>query len=377
MTADVGVSLDRTLAGIDAIGPLDVAAMAVARDHLDRLTKPPGSLGRLEELAIGLAGIAGHPSPSMARRAIVVAAGDHGVARRGVSAYPSDVTAQMVANFVDGGAAINVLAEAVGASLTVIDVGVAGPVMTVPPDAERGGRLVQARVRAGTADMTESPAMTRADALRSIGVGLDVVGDLLASGVDVVGLGDMGIGNTTAASAIVAVMTGAAPAAVTGRGTGIGDEAHRRKVATIEQAIARNAPDPADPIGVLAAVGGLEIGALVGLILGAVAGRVPLVLDGFITGAAALLAADLAPRIAERVIAAHRSVEPGHTIVLERLGLRPLLDLDLRLGEGTGAALAFQLLDAAVRIRDGMATFESAAVSGPVDRVGPAAQAAS
>ena len=273
----------------------------------------------------------------------------------------------MVANFVGGGAAINVLAEAVGASLTVVDVGVAGPLAAALPGDERGGHLVRARIRPGTADMTEGPAMTRGEALRSIEVGVEVMADLRASGVELVGIGDMGIGNTTAASAIVAVLTGATPAAVTGRGTGIDDATHRRKIAVIEQAIARNAPDPADPIGVLAAVGGLEIGALVGVILGAVAGRVPLVLDGFITGAAALLAAGLAPGIADRVIAAHRSVEPGHAIVLERLGLRPLLDLDLRLGEGTGAALAIGLIDAAVRLRDGMATFDSAAVSGPLD----------
>jgi len=368
MTARVTSSLDDTLATIAGLGGLDEAAMAGARDHLDRLTKPPGSLGRLEELAIDLAGITGQPFPTMARRAIVVAAGDHGVARRGVSAYPSDVTAQMLANFVGGGAAINVLAEAVGASLTVVDVGVAGPLAAVLPGDERGGHLVRARVRAGTADMTEGPAMTRGEALRSIEVGVEVMAGLRASGVELVGTGEMGIGNTTAASAIVAVLTGATPSAVTGRGTGIDDATHRHKIAVIEQAIARNVPDPADPIGVLAAVGGLEIGALVGVILGAVAGRVPVVLDGFITGAAALLAAGLAPT-AGRVIAAHRSVEPGPAIVLDRLGLRPLLDLDLRLGEGTGAALAIGLIDAAIRLRDGMATFDSAAVSGPVDGV--------
>jgi nicotinate-nucleotide--dimethylbenzimidazole phosphoribosyltransferase len=366
MTTHVPVSLDDTLLAIAGLGPLDEAAMADARDHLDRLTKPPGSLGRLEELAIDLAGITGQPFPTMARRAIVVAAADHGVARRGVSAYPSDVTAQMLANFVAGGAAINVLAEAAGASLTVVDVGVEGPMAAVLPEDERGARLVRARIRPGTADITEGPAMTRVEAVRSIDLGLDIVARLRASGVELIGIGDMGIGNTTAASAIVAVLTGATAASVTGRGTGIDAATYRRKIAAIERAIARNAPDPADPAGVLAAVGGLEIGALVGVILGAVAGRVPVVLDGFITGAAALLAAGMAPT-AGRVIAAHRSVEPGHAIVLERLGLRPLLDLDLRLGEGTGAALAIGLIDAAMRLRDGMATFASAAVSGPLD----------
>jgi nicotinate-nucleotide--dimethylbenzimidazole phosphoribosyltransferase len=375
VTAGVRVNLDDTLVAIAGLGPLDEAARAGARDHLDRLTKPPGSLGRLEELAIDLAGITGQAFPTMAHRAMVVAAGDHGVASKGVSAYPSDVTAQMLANFIGGGAAINVLAAAVGASLTVVDVGVAGPFASVLPGHERGGHLVRARIRPGTADMTEGPAMTRAEALRSIEVGIEVMAGLRASGVDLVGIGDMGIGNTTAASAIVAVLTGAAAAAVTGRGTGIDDATHRRKVAVIEQAIARNAPDPVDPIGVLAAVGGLEIGTLVGVILGAVAGRVPVVLDGFITGAAALLAAGLAPGTADRAIAAHRSVEPGHAIVLERLCLRPLLELDLRLGEGTGAALAIGLIDAAVRLRDGMATFDSAAVSGPLDGpTGPGAR---
>ena len=260
MTGRVAARLDDTLATIAGLGGLDEAAMAGARDHLDRLTKPPGSLGRLEELAIDLAGITGQPFPTMARRAIVVAAGDHGVARRGVSAYPSDVTAQMLANFVGGGAAINVLAEAVGASLTVVDVGVAGPLAAEMPGDERAGHLVRARVRAGTEDMTEGPAMTRAEALLSIEIGVEVMAFLRTSGVELVGIGDMGIGNTTAASAIVAVLTGATPADVTGRGTGIDDGTHRHKIAVIEQAIARNAPDPADPMGVLAAVGGLESG---------------------------------------------------------------------------------------------------------------------
>jgi len=371
MTARTGaaLTLDDAVATIASLGALDAGAMVAATSHLDRLTKPPGSLGRLEELAVQLAGITGQPRPPMENRAIVIAAGDHGVARQGVSAYPSEVTAQMVANFVGGGAAINALAAGAGASLTVVDVGVTGAI----PDVRLrpgGGRLVRARIRPGTADMTDGPAMTRTEAVAAVEVGLTVVDELRAAGLDLVGIGDMGIGNTTAASAIVAVLIGVAPVTVTGRGTGIDAATRRRKVAVIERAIARNAPDPADPIGVLATVGGLEIGALTGVILGAAAGRVPVVLDGFITGAAALLAAVLAPAVTDRVIAAHRSVEPGHGIVLERLGLRPLLALDLRLGEGTGAALAMPLIDAAVRVRDGMATFASAAISGPIDVVG-------
>jgi nicotinate-nucleotide--dimethylbenzimidazole phosphoribosyltransferase len=349
-----------------ALGPLDAEAMTAARTILDGLTKPPGSLGRLEELAITLAGITGQDRPSMARRAIVVAAGDHGVARRGVSAYPSEVTAQMVANFIRGGAAINVLAAISGASLTVLDVGVAEAIPDVSPN-PRGGRLIRARIRPGTADMTEGPAMSRATALKAVEVGLAVIDELRGSGLDVIGVGDMGIGNSTAAAAIVAAMTGAEPEVVTGRGTGIDDDARTRKVGVIEEALARNAPDPADPIGVLASVGGLEVAALVGVILGATAARIPVVLDGFITGAAALLAAALAPGTADRLIAAHQSVEPGHAIVLARLGLRPLFDLDLRLGEGTGAALGLQLIHAAASVRDEMATFAAAAVSGPVE----------
>ena len=368
MNASGDSAVDRALAAIADLGPLDVVAMAAARSILDGLTKPPGSLGRLEELAITLAGISGQARPAMARRAIVVAAADHGVARRGVSAYPPEVTAQMVANFIGGGAAINVLAAQAGASLTILDVGVAGAIPDVHPG-PRGGRVVQARIRPGTADMTEGPAMSRATALQAIELGMVVVDDLRASGLDIVGVGDMGIGNTTSAAAIVAAMTGATPAEVTGHGTGIDDAARARKVAVIEQGLARNVPDRADPIGVLAAVGGLEIAALVGVILGAVAARIPVLLDGFITGAAALVAVAMAPGSADRLIAAHQSVERGHAIVLDRLGLRPLFDLDLRLGEGTGAALALQLVHAAVGIRDEMATFAGAAVAGPVSGV--------
>jgi nicotinate-nucleotide--dimethylbenzimidazole phosphoribosyltransferase len=361
---------------IDALGPLDAASMAEATATLDGLTKPPGSLGVLESLVTQLAGISGTPRPTFPRRAIVVAAADHGVVRRGVSAYPASVTGQMVANFLAGGAAINVLAAAVDAEVTVIDVGVASP---IPASATMGGgpvdgrpaTLIRAPVRSGTDDMTVRAAMSRTDALRAIAVGLDVVESLAGLGVDLIAVGEMGIGNTTAASAIVSALTGLPPERVTGRGTGIDDPTHARKLETISRALDRHRPDPADPIGVLAAVGGLEIAALVGVLLGAVAARRPVVLDGFITGAAALIAVGLAPDAGPRLIAGHRSSEPGHAIVLERLGRRPLLELDLRLGEGTGAAMAIGLIDAAVTLRDGMATFGSAGVSGPVERVRP------
>lgn len=353
-------------AAIDGIGPLDGAAMADAARRLGRLTKPPGSLGRLEELVVTLAGITGRPDASVARRQIVVAAGDHGVARQRVSAYPSQVTPQMIANFVAGGAAINILAAAAGASVTVVDVGVGLPIPRVRRDPRRGGRLVRARIRNGTADMTQGPAMSRAETLQAITVGLGLVSDLCRrGGVDVLGVGEMGIGNTTAASAMVAVLAGEPIDRMTGRGTGVDDDALARKIAAIERAIAVNRPDPSDPLGVLGAVGGFEIAALVGLMLGAAARQIPVVLDGFITGAAALVAAALQPALAPRLIAAHRSPEPGHAIVLERLGLRPYLDLGMRLGEGSGAALVIGLLGTACQIRDGMATFESAAISGP------------
>lgn len=353
---------------IDAIGPLDGRAMAEAARRLDLQTKPPGSLGRLEELLIAIAGITGRPDAPARRRSIVVVAADHGVAVQGVSAYPSAVTAQMVANFVRGGAAINALAGAVGASLTVVDVGVGSPIPRVRREPRRGGRLVRARIRDGTGDMTVGPAMEVVQARRAIATGIDLVESIAdRDGLDVLGIGEMGIGNTTAASAVVAAVTGLAPARVTGRGTGVDDAAFARKVAAIERALTVNHPKPDDPIGVLASVGGLEIATLVGLVLGAAARRIPVVLDGFITGAAALVAAGLQPAVAPRLIASHRSTEPGHVVVLDRLELRPYLDLGLRLGEGTGAALLLGLLDAATRARDEMATFASAGVAGPAD----------
>jgi nicotinate-nucleotide--dimethylbenzimidazole phosphoribosyltransferase len=348
-----------------SVGPLDTEAMVAAQRHLDRLTKPPGSLGRLEELAVRLAGITGRVDAPVGRRAIVVAAADHGVVRRGVSAYPAEVTSQMVANFVAGGAAINALAAAVGARLIVVDVGVGGPIPTVETPGPWGGALIEARIRAGTGDMTAEPAMTVGEALEAIAVGRRVVADVVADGLDLLGIGEMGIGNTTAASALAAVFTGVPVDAVTGRGTGVDDDGRHRKIEAIRRAIALHAPDPAEPIGVLAAIGGLEIAALVGLIAEAAIRRIPVVLDGFITGAAALVATTLAPAIAPRLIAGHRSSEPGHAIVLDRLGLRPVLELDLRLGEASGAAVAMGVVVAAVAMRDGMATFDSAAVAGP------------
>lgn len=342
---------------IAAIGALDESAMAAARERQLQLTKPPGSLGRLEELAIQLAGITGNTLPAVSQPAIIVMAADHGVSEEGVSAYPAEVTAQMVANFLAGGAAISVLARAAGARVVVVDIGVRSPLAAHE-------QLRARKIRSGTANFSRGPAMTRAEAERAIEVGIEVVRAESARGLDLVATGDMGIGNTSAASAIVACFTRASVNDVTGRGTGIDDVTSIRKVETIARAIATNSPDPTDALDVLAKVGGLEIGGLVGVIIGAVSLRVPVLLDGFIAGAAALIAARLAPSTMPFLIAGHRSVEPGHRLVLETLRLRPLLDLDLRLGEGTGAALAIPLIDAALRAHAEMATFAEARVSG-------------
>ena len=347
---------------VTRIVPLDRDAMEGAAHRLDRLTKPPGSLGRLETLAIQLAGIGGELVTAIGRPVIAVFAGDHGITRQGVSPYPSEVTRQMVANFASGGAAINVLARAAGADLVVVDVGVAGDVLA-PPALAAGTRFVDARVVAGTRDFSQQPAMTEGEALAAIEAGRRIVDDLAERGCDLLGVGEMGIGNTTASSAIVAALTGRPAIEVTGRGTGLDDAGVQHKAAVIDAAIARRAPDPHRPLEVLAAVGGLEIAALVGAVLAAAAARVPVVLDGFITGAAALIASGLAPGLPPRLIASHRSSEPGHAIVLEALGLDPILDLGLRLGEGSGAALAMPVVAAAAAIVGGMATFEDAGVT--------------
>ncbi|HEX5414330.1 MAG TPA: nicotinate-nucleotide--dimethylbenzimidazole phosphoribosyltransferase [Chloroflexota bacterium] len=339
------------------IGPLDAAARQAARERQEQLTKPPGSLGRLEELAVTLAGITGQERPRFPRKVVILLAADHGVAAAGVSAYPQAVTAQMVQNFLREGAAINVLARHAGARVVVADLGVAADLPDHP-------RLLSRKVGYGTRNMVDGPAMTTDEALAAILVGIDIVDDEIRQGMDLVALGEMGIGNTTAASAITATITGRSVGEVTGRGTGIDDAAWARKVAAIEQALAVNRPDPADPLDVLAKVGGYEIAGLVGVILGAAARRRPIIVDGFITTSAALIATKFCPPVRHYLIAAHQSVEIGHGIALDRLGLLPLLNLSLRLGEGTGAALAMHLVDDAVAVHDEMATFAEAGVSG-------------
>jgi len=342
--------LTALLARIAAPDPR-VALQAQAR--LDRLTKPRGSLGRLEELARRAALITGLETPRVAAPVIFTLAADHGVAAEGVSAYPQAVTAQMVENFCRGGAAVNVLARQVGATVVVADLGVAA---TLPVHPE----LVSCKIAPGTANFARGPAMTRDQALAALAAGVALVE---AAALDCVGTGEMGIGNSTAASALTAALTGADPAAVTGRGTGVDDAGWTRKVDVVAQALAVNRPDPADPLGVLAAVGGFEIAGLVGVILAGAARRVPVVLDGFIATAAALVAVRLQADTREYLIAAHRSAEPGHRLLLEVLGLAPYLDLGMRLGEGTGAALGIALLRAALACYGEMATFKDAGVS--------------
>ncbi len=341
---------------LPAIPDPDLKAQAAALARQSTLTKPAGSLGRLEALSAQLAAATGQPRPSVTRKAVIVMAGDHGVTAEGVSAYPAEVTPQMVLNFVHGGAAINVLARQANARVVVVDVGVAADLPAMPG-------LELRKIARGTQNMAGGPAMTRAQAEAAVAVGLDVVQAEIAKGLDLVATGDMGIGNTTPSSAIVAVMTSRPVAQVTGRGTGVDDAGLSRKVAIIERALAVNKPDPHDAWDVVTKVGGLEIAGLAGVIIGAAASRVPVVIDGFISGAAALIAAGLKPEVKPYMIAAHQSVEIGHRAALEALGLRPVFDLDLRLGEGTGAALAFHVIEASARILNEMATFADAGVS--------------
>jgi nicotinate-nucleotide--dimethylbenzimidazole phosphoribosyltransferase len=347
--------LQQILDRVTSVTPLDAAAMELARSRQQQLTKPAGSLGRLEDIAIQAAGITGQPLPNIKQKAVVIMAGDHGVTREGVSAYPSAVTPQMVNNFLRGGAAINALAHYIGAEVIVVDVGVAAD-LSHP-------NLLSRKVAFGTANIVLGPAMTRAQMLQAIQVGIDVLDAQVDRGIDLVATGDMGIGNTTASSAIAAVLLQVPVAVVTGRGTGIDDVQLAHKIQVIEKAIERNVPNPQDPFDVLMKVGGLEIAGLVGVIIAAASRRIPVVIDGLISGAAALIATELNQLIGAYLFAGHASVEQGHRLILERLGLSPLLDLKLRLGEGTGAVLAMSIIEAALRTHSEMATFTEAGVS--------------
>jgi nicotinate-nucleotide--dimethylbenzimidazole phosphoribosyltransferase len=353
----VQTTLEATLA---AIRPADEAAMDAARALHRRLTKPAGSLGALEELSVRLAGLAGQcPPPLPEPAAVAVFAGDHGVHAQRVTPWPQEVTAQMVANFLTGGAVVNAFARQVGATVTVVDVGVATPL----PVAGSATGLVRANVRRGTGDFTAGPAMTRDEATAALAAGIRVAGQLVDAGARALVTGDMGIANTTAAAALLAAFTGADPAQVTGLGTGVDEPTYQRKVDVVRAGLARHRPDPADPLGVLAAVGGLEHAALAGFVLAGAARRVPVVLDGVNAVAAALAAAALHPDTVPAMVAGHRSAEPGASVGLRHLGLEPLVDLGLRLGEGTGALLAAPVVAAAVRVLHEVATFDAAGVA--------------
>ncbi len=351
METSPSIDLPGTLA---RIRPLDQAAMAAVQARLDRQTKPAGSLGRLEEFARRF--VAARGRETIRRKAIFTFAGDHGVASEGVSAFPREVTAQMVYNFIGGGAAINALARHAGAEVVVVDMGV---------DHDFGSLdgLLDRKIARGTANFVHGPAMSRNEALRALAVGMTLAEGCCREGIDLVGTGDMGIANTTPSAAIIAVFSGLPPAAVTHRGTGIDDATLARKIRVIEQGLAANCPDPRDPIDVLAKVGGFEIGGIAGLIVGCAAAGIPVVVDGFISTAGALLAAELHPQVRDYLFAAHRSVEVGHAAMLERLDLQPMLDLQMRLGEGTGAALGMTLVEASLRMLREIRTFAEAGVS--------------
>lgn len=348
--------LEETIA---AIVPQDGAVRAKARERLEQLIMPHWALGRLMDLAEDLAGITRSLHPPVERKMIVTMAGDHGVAAEGVSKFPQEVTGQMVSNFVNGRAGINALARQARADIVVVDMGVAADLSQLASQ----GKIISMRVGPGTRNMAAGPAMTRDQAIRSLEAGIEVARKWSFS-TDIFGTGDMGIGNTTSSSAIVAVLSDSHVADVTGTGTGIGGEQLNHKIAVIQKAIEINRPDRNDGLDVLAKVGGFEIGGIAGLILGAASLQKPVVVDGFISAAAALIAHALAPASADYMIAAHRSTERGHNAALNILGKNPLIDLDLRLGEGTGAALAMNFVEAAVRILTEVGTFEEAMVSG-------------
>ena len=340
---------------ISSISDLDATSMREAQHRLDNLTKPKGSLGMLERIAVQLAGITGEPRPKIGKKVSIVMAADHGVVAEGVSAFPQEVTPQMVVNFLNGGAAINVLSRHAGAEVVCVDIGVA-------VDVDHPG-LKARKVKYGTDNFVHGPAMTREEAVKALEVGIDVVQEQINSGASIFALGEMGIGNTTASSAILAVYSEHPLEEIVGAGSGVGAErlAHKRMV--IERAIEKNRPDKSDPIDVLAKVGGLEIAGMAGCILAAAANRVPVVIDGFISSAAALIASKISPRSVDYMIGSHLSQEPGHRIALDLIGLRPLFSLDMRLGEGTGAVLAFNVIEAAAKIINEMATFDEAGVS--------------
>lgn len=353
--------LNETITKIERI---DFTLAEKTQKRLDNLTKPRRSLGRLESLAKQIVDITGNEDPPTKNKIIFTMAADHGIADEGVSAYPKDVTAQMVYNFLKGGAGINVLARHIGARVIVADMGVASEIQKGEIKREN---FRDKKMALGTKNMAKGPAMGKDEAIRSIEAGIEVFEDELQNGIDIVGTGDMGIGNTTSSSAIASVVTGRPVEDTTGKGTGINDKTLNNKIALIKEAIRINMPDPGDAIDVLSKVGGFEIGGLAGIILAAAKNRIPVVIDGFISGAASLIACQLEPKVRDYMIAAHCSAEKGHKVILDHIGLNPLLDLGLCLGEGTGAALAISIVEASKKILTQMATFQSASVSERID----------
>lgn len=345
--------LDKTLSMIQ---PVDTGLLAQAQVKLDNKTKPPGSLGRLEEFARRVAAISGSLAPRTGKKIIFTFAGDHGVVEEGISAFPKEVTPQMVLNFLNGGAGVNVLARHCGSDVLVVDIG-------VDHEFESIAGLISRKIARGTRNFTKGPAMSREEALAAMGVGIELAEQARAEGVTMLGTGDMGIGNTTPSSAIIAAISGTPVREVTHRGTGISDAALEKKIQVIERGLAVNRPDPGDPVDVLAKMGGLEIAGIAGLIVGCAAFRIPVVVDGFISTAGALIASELHPCVKEYLFASHCSVEIGHRVMLDHIGAEPILDLGLRLGEGTGAALAMGIIEAAVKVLNEMATFQEAGVA--------------
>ncbi|WP_081735087.1 nicotinate-nucleotide--dimethylbenzimidazole phosphoribosyltransferase [Paenibacillus gorillae] len=337
------------------INAFDDGAAASAQRHSDQLTKPPGSLGKLEAIACQLAGIHGGLWPDLQRKAVVVMAADHGVCEEGVSAFPQEVTSQMVLNFLSGGAAVNVLAKQAGADVFCVDIGVKSAI--------DHPKLLQHNIVRGTANMTKEAAMSLEEVLRAILAGVKVVDELAEQGYRLFATGEMGIGNTTASAALASVFTGLHPGLTVGRGTGIDDKGWLKKVEVVEKALALHSPDPKEPFLALAQVGGAEIAGLVGIIFGAAANGCPVIIDGYISSVAALTAVRISEHVQPYLIASHLSQEQGHAKVLEAMGLSPMIDLDMRLGEGTGAVLGFHFIDAALKLMQEMATFESAGIS--------------
>ena len=341
---------------IASIQPADGAAMRRALSRQRNLTKPPGSLGRLEDVSVQLAGIFGTERPTIRGKSVIVAAGDHGVVAQGVTGYPQEVTAQMVLNFLSGGAAVSVLSRRVGAREIIVDAGVAADLPDHP-------ELRSVRIGKGTADISKGPAMSREQAEQCVLAGIDIAVEAAEAGADLIAAGEMGIGNTTASSAITAAFTGASPEVTTGAGTGRNVEELAQKAAVVQRALEVNECDASDGLDVLTKVGGFEIGVLAGVALGAAGMRRALIVDGFISGAAMLTAQALCPTSRDYMIASHRSAEKGHSIVLSHLKLLPLLELDMRLGEGSGAVLAMPIIEAAAACLTEMATFGEAGVS--------------